>query len=426
MPFLRDCHVAVVFACYQGAKNRIEWTPLRFLPPLRLTGATILRDGQMQARSLSFAEGRILRGPLPEVDLTGYLILPGIIDLHGDGFEHHLAPRPTAPVPLTTGLAAFDREAAAQGVTTAYLAQGWSWEGGPRSPDQAERLLAALDQVGPRALTDLRVQIRAETHLVGQTDRLIAAVERHRVGFVVFNDHLDEGVLLSRQSPARFEHWARRIGQAPEDLMAAISAAQAAAPGVPRSLCRLGEAFDRLGVIYGSHDDPDAATRERFRMLGAAVAEFPLTLSAASAARAMSSPVLMGAPNVVRGASQAGNASAMDMILDGTCDGLVSDYHLPSLALAAWALVDRGAMTLPQAWAMISTRPAEILRLADRGRLDPGRRADLVVVNAASRAVEATIAGGRLAYLSGEAGRRFLAQGRVVDGLNQSLPLAAE
>ena len=78
--------------------------------------------------------------------------------------------------------------------------------------------------------------------------------------------------------------------------------------------------------------------------------------------------------------------------------------------MAAWALVDRGLLPLPKAWAMISSTPAEILRMTDRGRLDPGMRADLVVVNAETRVVEATIAGGRLAYLAGEAARRFLAQ----------------
>jgi alpha-D-ribose 1-methylphosphonate 5-triphosphate diphosphatase len=137
-----------------------------------------------------------------------------------------------------------------------------------------------------RALTDLRVQIRAETHLVEATDRLIAAVERHRVDFVVFNDHLAEGVEMAGGNMARFEHWARRLGRSADDLLAAIRRAGAEAPRVPRSLPTLAEAFDRLGVTYGSHDDPDGETRERFRALGAVVAEFPLRLSVAAAAQA--------------------------------------------------------------------------------------------------------------------------------------------
>ena len=65
-------------------------------PPssLRLTGATVLRDGALQQRSVAFEDGRISKGPLPEVDLSGYLVLPGIVDLHGSAFERHLAPRP--------------------------------------------------------------------------------------------------------------------------------------------------------------------------------------------------------------------------------------------------------------------------------------------------------------------------------------------
>jgi alpha-D-ribose 1-methylphosphonate 5-triphosphate diphosphatase len=122
----------------------------------------------------------------------------------------------------------------------------------------------------------------------------------------------------------------------------------------------------------------------------------------------------MGAPNVVRSVSQSGNVAATDLIAEGLCDALVSDFHYPALAMAAWALVDRGLATLPRAWAMISAHPAEILRLPDRGRLDPGMRADLVIVHRETRVVEATICGGRLTYLAGEAGRRFLEQPQAV------------
>ena len=378
------------------------------MPDLRLTGADILRDGQLQRRSISFAQGRITRGPLPEVDLSGYLVLPGIIDLHGDGFERHMAPRPSAPFPMAAGFASFDREAAAHGVTTPYLAQGWSWEGGARGPDHAEAFLAALDLYRPRALTDMRVQIRAETHLVHETARLIAAVKRFGVGYVVFNDHLAEGLHMARLAPTDFAVWARKVGKTADEMAHAIEEAELQAKLVPRSLCTLAEAFDAMGVVYGSHDDPDGETRERYGMIGARVAEFPLSRRAAVAAHAMNSPVVMGAPNVVRGKSQAGNVSAQMLVSDGLCDALVSDYHVPALPLAVWTLVDQGVASLPQAWAMVSSNPAGILRMSDRGRLDPGMRADMVVVNEATREIEATIAGGRLIYLAGEAAHRFI------------------
>ena len=154
-------------------------------------------------------------------------------------------------------------------------------------------------------------------------------------------------------------------------------------------------------------------------MIGARIAEFPTSRKAAAAARAMMNPVVMGAPNVVRGGSQAGNVAALGLIRQGLCDALVSDDHFPALAEAAWTLIDTGTLSLPKAWAMISSAPAEILRMPDRGQLSPGKRADLVVVNADTRAIEATIAGGRLSYLAGEAARRFLRQ-------PQALGIAAE
>ncbi|MBN2907036.1 MAG: alpha-D-ribose 1-methylphosphonate 5-triphosphate diphosphatase [Rhodobacteraceae bacterium] len=387
----------------------------QFLQPLRFTGATILRDGEMQKRSLAIAEGRITRGRLPEVDLTGYLILPGIIDLHGDAFERHIAPRPTAPFEMAMGLAATDRDAAANGVTTAWLAQSWSWEGGHRGPDHAEALLDALADHAPRTLTDLRVQIRCETHMVDTGPRLIAAVRRHGVNYVVFNNHLDEAAEMARTRPARLHHWAEQAGRTPQEHLALVTAARARSPEVPRHLCRLADAFDEMGVIYGSHDDPDGETRERFSMIGARIAEFPTTRRAAAAAKAMNDPVLMGAPNVVRGGSQSGGVSATQLIAQGLCDALVSDYYYPALSHAAWRLVDLGLKTLPQAWAMISETPAAILRLPDRGRLDVGRRADLCVLNARTRAVEMTIAGGRLSYLAGEAAHRFAQRIHALD-----------
>ena len=379
----------------------------RSYPALRLTGARILRDGEFQSRSLAIADGRITKGPLPEVNLEGYLILPGIIDLHGDAFERHIAPRPSAPFPLATGLRATDRDAAANGVTTAWMAQSWSWEGGHRGPDFAIRMMEALAAYRPHALTDLRLQIRCETHTVDTADRLLDAVAAHGIDYVVFNNHLEEALTLASLRPEEIVSWARKAGRTAEAHMALVHAAKKQQREVPRYLCRLAERFDALGVSYGSHDDPDGETREMFSMIGAKICEFPTSRSAAALARAVGDPVLMGAPNVVRGGSQAGNIAAADLVRAGLCDALVSDYYYPALAQAAFRLADDGVMSLPAAWALISERPAQILRLPDRGRLDLGRRADVVVVNEETRAIEATLSGGRITHLAGEAAHRF-------------------
>jgi hypothetical protein len=106
------------------------------------------------------------------VDLRGYLILPGIVDIHGDGFERHLAPRRGALESLSAGLASLDAELAANGITTAVIAQFWSWEGGMRGPDFAEELVDALSQTRLRA--DTLIQLRLEIGMIDEFDRVLA------------------------------------------------------------------------------------------------------------------------------------------------------------------------------------------------------------------------------------------------------------
>lgn len=375
---------------------------------LCLRGADVLCDGSLRNGTVAINAGRIAPSAAQIVDLSGFLILPGIIDLHGDAFERHIAPRPSAPFPISAGLAATDRDLAANGVTTAWLAQSWSWEGGARGPDFAEALMLDMETYAPRALTDMRLQLRVETHTVDTEARLLAAIRRHGIGYVIFNNHLDEAMMLARTRPEEILLWAKKAGRSSQQHMDIVRGARDQKQAVPRYLCHLAAAFDQLGVRYGSHDDPDGATRETYSLMGARICEFPTATTAAASARAVGDPVLMGAPNVARGGSQSGNIAATDLIRAGLCDALVSDYHYPALALAAFRLVDDGLMDMAPAWAMISTRPAAIMGLSDRGRIAEGLRADLVVLNPETRQIEATICAGRIAYLSGEAGNRFV------------------
>ncbi|GFE66125.1 alpha-D-ribose 1-methylphosphonate 5-triphosphate diphosphatase [Litoreibacter roseus] len=388
-------------------------------PHLRFTGAEILRDAVLSDHELNVADGKITDTRGTEINLSGYFVLPGIIDLHGDAFERHLAPRPTAHFPFQTGLVSTDRDAAACGVTTAWMAQSWSWEGGARSPDYAETFLTAHQAYRPHQLTDLRVQIRCETHTVETEERLIAALRAFDVGYVIFNNHLDEAIETAKDTPHRIEAWAVRAQRSVKQHMALVHASKAMEPRVPRYLCNLATAFENLGIKYGSHDDGDGQARECYSMIGAKICEFPTSGTAASVAHSNGDPVLMGAPNVVRGGSQAGNIAAISLIRDGLCDALVSDYYYPALGAAAFQLADEGVMSLAQAWSMISATPAQIMGLSDRGTLETGKRADLTIINKESRIVEATMAGGRWTHLSGEIASR-------VGRSNPAISMAAE
>jgi alpha-D-ribose 1-methylphosphonate 5-triphosphate diphosphatase len=132
-------------------------------------------------------------------------------------------------------------------------------------------------------------------------------------------------------------------------------------------------------------------------------------MEAAEAAKSAGDHVILGSPNVVRGGSHKGNVSAVELIAMGLCDALASDYHYPSPRRAALMLEKTGLMDLSAAWALLSEGPARILGLDDRGRLESGKRADILVLDKQTHRVAATISGGQVSYMSGEIAGRFLA-----------------
>ena len=119
-------------------------------------------------------------------------------------------------------------------------------------------------------------------------------------------------------------------------------------------------------------------------------------------ARAAGDWVVMGSPNVVRGRSHLGWASAARLAEAGICRVLSSDYFYPAMLRAALILADRGVLGLAGAWALVSANPASAAGLTDRGAVAEGLRGDLLLVDPTVPRVIATIVGGRIGYLSAE------------------------
>ncbi|WP_323765628.1 alpha-D-ribose 1-methylphosphonate 5-triphosphate diphosphatase [Marinovum sp.] len=374
---------------------------------LTFTGARWLAPEGLRDDPLSVCGGLVAEGDGRAVELPGKLILPGIVDLHGDGFERHLAPRRGAMTNLAAGLVSAEAELAANGITTAVLAQFYSWEGGLRSPEFATRMLEALARARPALDTDLRVQLRLETHMLDDFPAVLALLARHDIRYVAFNDHLPHARLAAGRSIPRLTGTALKSGRSPEAHLALMQALHARASEVPAALDTLCATLGQRGIRCASHDDATAEDRSTWAARGALISEFPETREAALAAHAEGQPVILGAPNVVRGASHKGKVSARALVEEGLCRALASDYHYPAPRNAVWELVDLGVLDLPAAWALVSAGPAGVLGLEDRGRLAPGNRADLLVLDAETRRVEATLCGGVFTYLSGDTARRL-------------------
>ena len=92
----------------------------------------------------------------------------------------------------------------------------------------------------------------------------------------------------------------------------------------------------------------------------------------------------MGAPNLVRGGSHAGNVATADLAERGVLDVLSSDYVPASLLMAALMLPQRAPnIDLAAAVRTVSKTPAAAVGLDDRGEIAVGKRADLIHVRVA-------------------------------------------
>jgi alpha-D-ribose 1-methylphosphonate 5-triphosphate diphosphatase len=121
---------------------------------------------------------------------------------------------------------------------------------------------------------------------------------------------------------------------------------------------------------------------EESHSLGLVLAEFPTTIEAAQRSHELGLKVMMGAPNVVRGGSHSGNVAAHELATLGVLDALSSDYFPGSLIDAVFKLADdeRNDLDLAAATRLATANPASALNLSDRGVVNEGLRADLLLV----------------------------------------------
>ncbi len=376
---------------------------------LRITGGRVLlrADGE-QVVDVSLEHGRIAGigsgGGGAELDARGLLVLPGIVDIHGDAFERQLQPRPGVGFAADIALQDTEAQLLANGITTAFHGVTLSWEPGLRSLPAWQTLLDALE--ARRWTCDMRVHLRWEAYNLEALEVALADIAAGRVHLLAFNDHTPP-ILKKIKDPVAGAKYSDRAGMKLDEFRALAEQVGARAPSVPAALERMAAAARNAGLPMASHDDETIATRQSFRAHGARICEFPMAEEVGQEARTAGDWVVMGCPNVVRGGSHLGWTSAARMAEAGICNVLSSDYFYPAMLRAAMLLAGRGVFDLPRAWGLISANPAAAAGLSDRGTIAKGLRADLVLVDPMIPRVIATIAGGQIAYLTAEGAGRL-------------------
>ena len=358
---------------------------------LHLENARIATPEGLHHGSLTIEDGRIaaLGSAAPagaaRLDLGGDLLLPGLIDLHGDAIEKEVEPRPNAFFPLPVALDAIDRRMAAAGVTTAFhgisFAEG---ELGVRDVAFAETLARTLH--GFSGAVDHRVHIRYELTDAASEARVTRLIDEGVASLLSFMDHTP-GQGQFKDAAAYGAYLGRVYAKDEGEIFDRISAKQAEAGNLVARVRRLADHARPRGVALAGHDDEGAERVAFMAGVGAAISEFPLDLDTARAGCAAGLVTLFGAPNVLRGRSQSGALSARDAIAAGAAGALCSDYAPQAMLPALGVLTGEMGLTWPQALDLVARAPARAAGLADRGAVAPGLRADLIRVRDAGGAL---------------------------------------
>lgn len=333
-------------------------------------------------------------------NLGELLILPGMVDLHGDAFERQWMPRPGVFFPVKVALHETDRQMIANGITTSYHGLTVSWEPGLRGVEHGRVLVEALEEESASLQCDTKIHLRYEVFALEEAEELIGWIESGRVHMIGFNDH-SQMIVEQLRNETKAGKYAERTGLTVAGYRELLAAALERSHEVPAALERVAAAGRVRAIPLASHDDETPEMRESYSALGATICEFPVDAITACAAREAGSDVVMGSPNIVRGGSHARRMTAMDGVRDGYCNVLASDYYYPSMLHSVFRAASETGMPLAAAWNLVSENPARAAGLADRGTLEEGLRADFVAVDDRDPAhprIAITVAAGKVVY----------------------------
>ena len=323
-----------------------------------------------------------ISGASGAIDLEGDFVLPGLIDLHTDAMQGHHVPRPGVRWPIPAAVAAHDAQMATSRVTTVFdsLSIGVGGEEEDALRDRLRSAIAELEQQHERHLrSEHFLHLRLEIAHSDTAEAFLEFADLSILKLVSLTDHTPG----QGQYPD-IERWRknfRNYVKSPEDVEKILQhrlECHEKYSGPNR--IRIGAEARERGLPLASHDDRTLEDVANGHAAGVTISEFPVTLDAAIAAKEKGLAVIMGGPNLVLGGSHSGNVAASDVARGGWLDGLTSDYVPSSMLQGAFLLHEEQDVPLPEAIGSVTSAPAKMVGLTDRGEIAIGKRADLVRV----------------------------------------------
>ncbi len=345
----------------------------------------VTQEAVLEGATVVIEEGRIA-GLLsrPErsgqtIDAAGRYVLPGLVDLHSDVIEQQLVPRPGVEFMAKIAFLETDRIFAGCGITSGFHAISFMRDT-KRSPDRARLLCEVVDRFREEGLVHNKLHVRCELPEDGTVEAVKEILSSCDVRIVSMMDHTPGQGQFSDLEWFR-RYWTEDLSVDDSEVAAAIERASLVENGIVADRTdRLSRASRSAGVIFASHDDDSPGKVDLLSKKGVEISEFPINAETALRAKELELSVFLGAPNAVRGKSSGGNLSVSEAVRLGLVDGLCSDYHPPSMLVAAFRLAERDEIGLPEAIQLVSSGPAYAIGMNERGNIREGAAADLVIV----------------------------------------------
>ncbi|MAY33834.1 MAG: alpha-D-ribose 1-methylphosphonate 5-triphosphate diphosphatase [Rhodovulum sp.] len=340
------------------------------------------------------------------IEGKGQTLMPGFIDMHGDMIEQELEPRAGVDFPMPVALGALDARLAASGVTTAYASVSFSRgvrDGERRSFAHTSNIIRQLHAAMPEMRIDHRIHARFDITFENAVGVLGQLIDDDQVDLVSLMDHTPgQGQYRNLEIHIKNKAAHHGISETEARQMVANAIAERTRPqdvilGNMQTVAKMCHAH---GVALASHDDDTVDKARLMASLGAVIAEFPVTMVAASEAVSKGMMTAMGAPNAMRGQSYSGNLSARDLHAAGLLSILAADYHPAAILPAVRILAASDPDGLAGAARLATANPAQALGLTDRGVIAVGKRADLIVADPRDR-ICLTLSNGQVVYGNG-------------------------
>lgn len=379
-------------------------------------------DVAVQNGMIAAVESSIGGSAVQELDASGKLVLPGLVDSHvhasawlGGSYAHTMLVKAgvTSALDMSgpgTSVLELAREygTGLNLATIEYVRPGHTVSSDDPSSAELQQLITKVQRQGSLGIKLLGghypLTVAATARAIRAAAELGAYTAFH-AGTAAHGSNI-EGLLEAEETELALKALAANPNISCESYLSPLNGTSAEIiDGLPGSM------VTRRCLKTGGFTE-DEAGMEAALLSGWAHVNYPqgqeMTLLTGEAARdywrgqqtlvSVSFAVNPVGPRVrLATAKKADGSFAVDAVsTDG--GGIPRNVLLP----AGLALVDLGGLSLQELVAKISYQPARLLGLANKGSLTAGRDADITIVDSLQRSAFATIIGGQVCYMDGK------------------------